>query len=221
MATVATNEVVPTPWQRPWWSWADHEADDILGDVVDMAGHPHLARRPRLVGRPAGRVRRAARRRRHGGNDTINGGDGSDVLFGQSGGDTILGGNGDDWLIGGGGPHSGRAARRRPRQRPHLQRRRQFVRAARPRRPVADRVVGPVRGLRLSHRPRLAEPVARELRPELLARSRLRGRRRRVLRDQPGPCPTRRTRRLRRSRRPRRLAPRRASPSGVSEQPAS
>ena len=105
LAIVATNEVIPV--LRPWWSHADHEADEIVEAIVDMEGHPHFGDDRGWWGDLPGAFDAQHDVDVRGGNDTISGGDGSDVLFGQSGGDTILGGNGDDWLIGGGGPHQG------------------------------------------------------------------------------------------------------------------
>jgi Ca2+-binding RTX toxin-like protein len=103
LALNATNEILPS--QKPWWSQADHEADEILAAIVFMTGHPHGGDDRGWWGDLPGGFDQQHDGDVDGGIDTISGNDGSDVLFGQSGSDILLGGNGDDWLIGGGDQH--------------------------------------------------------------------------------------------------------------------
>jgi Ca2+-binding RTX toxin-like protein len=105
LAIVETNEILPSRTQWPWWSLADHDADEILADVVDMIGHPHGPDFRGWWGDLPGGWDGMHDGNVQGGQDTISGNDGSDILFGQSGTDTILGGNGDDWLVGGSSNH--------------------------------------------------------------------------------------------------------------------
>ena len=74
---------------------SDHDTQWSREDTVDYVKNNHEALSQESV--------EGAGDGRHGGDDTLYGGDGSDIIYGQEGNDVLYGGSGDDVLSGGSG----------------------------------------------------------------------------------------------------------------------
>jgi hypothetical protein len=98
LALDAPAAVVDSSVSKKDVGWAQHEAEEILGELTELGGHHdyhgwfHHHHDDDQDGYQI-----------TGGGDVLNGGDGSDMLFGQGDRDTLDGGAGADWLVGGQG----------------------------------------------------------------------------------------------------------------------